>query len=144
MRKCAVGSMVTVILLAVVFLSSAQMTLANKTSIMVNVKAQANGNDIAVSGKVFLNGLEGKENVSVGITITIKGPNGDLRKATFRISGLSDGSGVAILPYEYTFKDCVNEKGIYEIEVTAKYKNLDATAYFKFDPPAGGTPGVPC
>jgi hypothetical protein len=144
MGKGIVGSIVAVILLAVVSLISVQMTLANETSIMVNVKAQANGNDIVVSGKVFLNGLEGKENISVDIRITIKGPNGDPRKATFRISGLSDGSGVTILPYEYTFKDCVNEKGIYEIEVTAKYKNLDATAYFKFDPPSGGTPGVPC
>ncbi|MEM2454966.1 MAG: hypothetical protein QXN21_03375 [Candidatus Bathyarchaeia archaeon] len=133
----------SIVLLAAVILSSISIALASEPSIKVSVYAKAKDCDIIVIGKVFLSGLESGKKVTVSIAVTVKKPDGSAERATFRITGLSDSNGVTILPYEYVFKDCVNKKGIYEIEVIATYNKLTDRAFFKFDPPTGGTPGVP-
>lgn len=142
-RKSMVSSIVAAVLLFVILLSSSSIALASESSIKVNVYAKAEDNNIIVSGKVFLSDLESEKRVTIDITITLRKPDGSGERAKISITGLSDDNGVTILPYEYTFKDSINKKGIYEITVTAKYQGLTDTAYFKFDPPTGGTPGVP-
>lgn len=144
MRKSVVSSIMAAILLSVVLLSSSSIALASKPSIKVNVHAKAKGDDIIASGKVFLRDLESGKNVTINITIILEKPDDSSERTEFSITGLIDGNVVTILPYEHTFKGCVNKKGIYEITVTARCdEELMDTAYFKFDPPTGGTPGVP-
>ncbi|MEM1585956.1 MAG: hypothetical protein QW457_00690 [Candidatus Bathyarchaeia archaeon] len=143
MRKSVVSSIMAAIILSVVLLSSSSIALASEPSIKVNVHAKAEGNSITASGKVFLSGLESGKEVTIYIMIILRKPDGSNEEAEFSITGLIDGNCVTILPYEYTFKGCINKKGIYKITVTAIYEELMDTAYFKFDPPTGGTPGVP-
>lgn len=138
-----VNSMATVIFLTIILLNSLSVASATGPSIKVNVRAKAEGRNLTVSGKVFLRGLECEGTIYVSIRIIAKGPSneGTVRR---EVSGEIRSNSVTILPYEYTFEDFVNEKGIYEIEVTAECGRLSDTAFFKFDPPTGGTPGVPC
>ncbi|MCS7139861.1 MAG: hypothetical protein N3F04_06070 [Candidatus Nezhaarchaeota archaeon] len=143
LKKSMAGSIVAfAILLAAILLSSASVVLASEPSIMVTVRAQAKGNDIVVSGKVFLSGVEGKI-ATVHIEIVVERPDGSFERATFKVSAPISDSGVTKLPYEYVFSDCINEGGFYKVKVIAKYKKLTDEATFGFDPPTGGTPGIP-
>ncbi|MCX8170574.1 MAG: hypothetical protein N3E47_01185 [Candidatus Bathyarchaeota archaeon] len=146
LRKSIFRSAAAAVLLTAILLSYASIALAREQSIKVNVHAQAKNGNITVSGKVFLRGLEGDGKISVDIEINVARPDGMIITASFSliVCGQSRSSGVTIIEYEHTFENCVNEKGIYKIEVAAEYNGLMDKAFFKFDPPTGGTPGVPC
>ena len=145
MRKSIVFGMAVVALFVVTLLSSAQIALAEGPAIRVIVHATAKDSDIIVSGKVFLKGLEDGREVDVTIMITVKKPgDSSITYTSIRVEGVTWYEGVTKLSFEHIFEGCVNEKGIYEIEVTATCGGLVDTAFFKFDPPTGGTPGVPC
>lgn len=143
LRKSVAGGLMA-LLLTVTLLSLSSMVLAYEPSIKVNVHARARNGSIIVSGNILLKKLESKENITVKVEIVVKRPDDSVVIAVFNIYGLTRDNGVTILPYVYVFEDCINEKGIYEIKVTASCMELEDTAYFKFDPPTGGTPGVPC
>ncbi|MEM4576207.1 MAG: hypothetical protein QW701_01950 [Candidatus Nezhaarchaeales archaeon] len=128
------------ITLVVLLLSVAPMVLASKTFVKVNVHAKANGDDIVVSGKVFLQGVEGNPEVYVTIVLSRDGEKVAQGQLVLQCPSVN---GVTKIPYSYVFEDCITVKGLYVIEVTATCGDLTAKATFKFDPPGGGTPGVP-
>ncbi|MEM1674684.1 MAG: hypothetical protein QXN24_08175 [Candidatus Bathyarchaeia archaeon] len=144
MRKSIVFGMAVAAFFIVTLLSSAQIALSEEPAIRVIVHAMAKDSDIIVGGKVFLKGLEDGREVDVTITITVKKPGNTSICETFCVEGVTQYKGVTKILFEHIFEGCVNEKGIYEIEVTATCGGLVDTAFFKFDPPTGGTPGVPC
>lgn len=136
----AIGVALFSIMLIMLLLSVAPIALANKTFVKVNVHAKAEGDDIVVNGKVFLHGVEGDSEVYVTIILSRDGEKIAQEQLVLQCSS---ANGVTKVPYSYTFEDCITVKGFYVVEVTATCCDLTAKATFKFDPPGGGTPGVP-
>ncbi|MEM3816170.1 MAG: hypothetical protein QW341_04920 [Candidatus Bathyarchaeia archaeon] len=145
LRKSIISSVVVAVFLAMIFLNDLSIVSATNPSIKVNVRAKAEGENLIVIGKVFLRGLDSEvSTVCVEITITARSPDDSTEKRRMEVSGEICSNGVTVLQFEHKFEGFVKEKGIYEVEVTAKCGELSDTAFFKFDPPTGGTPGVPC
>ncbi|MEM2455428.1 MAG: hypothetical protein QXN21_05760 [Candidatus Bathyarchaeia archaeon] len=143
LRKSIISSVVVAVFLAMIFLNDLSIVSATNPSIKVNVRAKAESGNLIVIGKVFLRGLD-SEVSTVCVEITARSPDGSIEERSMGVSGEICSNGVTVLQFEYKFEGFVKEKGIYEVEVTAKCGKLSDTAFFKFDPPTGGTPGVPC
>lgn len=114
----------------------------SRERLSIKVRARALDRDILAYGKIKIIGVK-ESIVNVRVNIVLYGPNGDLLASDqFIVSGSAE-KGKAILNFIYTFEDCIKDGGIYTLKVTATYKGITATATFKFDPPTGGTPGLP-